>query len=71
LIRDGENGLLRDPYDTAGWIEATRHILDSPLFARELAERGRITVAQLTPANHAARVAEVYRTLPNRLGRAA
>jgi glycosyltransferase involved in cell wall biosynthesis len=71
LIRDGENGLLRDPYDTAGWIEATRHILDSPLFARELAERGRTTVAELTPANHAARVAEVYRTLPNRLGRAA
>jgi glycosyltransferase involved in cell wall biosynthesis len=71
LIRDGENGLLRDPYDTAGWIEATRHVLDNPLFARELTERGRATVAQLTPARHAARIAEVYRTLPNRLGRAA
>jgi glycosyltransferase involved in cell wall biosynthesis len=71
LIRDRENGLLRDPHDAEGWIEATRLILENPLLARQLAERGRATVAQLTPARHAARVAEVYRGLPNRLGRAA
>jgi glycosyltransferase involved in cell wall biosynthesis len=71
LIRDGENGLLRDPYDTEGWIEATRLVLDNPPLAREMAERSRATVAQLTPARHGARVAEVYRALSNRLGRVA
>jgi glycosyltransferase involved in cell wall biosynthesis len=71
LIRDGENGLLRDPDDILGWIAASRHILDHPDFARRLAERGRIGVAELTPERHAARIAGIYRGLPHKMGVAA
>jgi glycosyltransferase involved in cell wall biosynthesis len=64
LVRDGQNGLLRDPYDGPGWIAATRQILDRPDLAARLAAAGRATVADLTPARHAARVAAVYRGIP-------
>jgi glycosyltransferase involved in cell wall biosynthesis len=64
LVRDGRNGLLRDPYDIPGWIAATRQILDWPPFAARLAASGRATVAELTPARHAARVEAVYRGIP-------
>lgn len=67
----GDNGLLCDPYDTPGWIRATRHILDNPLFARSLAINGRATVAELTPVRHAARVAQVYEGLSGPMERAA
>jgi glycosyltransferase involved in cell wall biosynthesis len=71
LVRDGENGLLRDPYDVPGWITATRRILDEPDFAAKLAIAGRATVADLTPERHAARVAAVYRSIPQFRSRAA
>jgi len=71
LIRDGENGLLRDPHDTFGWITASRTLLDCPDFARELAERGRAGIAELTPQRHAGRIADIYRSLPNKMGVAA
>lgn len=71
LVRDGENGLLRDPYDIPGWIGATRRILDQPDFAARLAASGRATVAALTPERHAARVAAVYRSIPQFRSRAA
>lgn len=64
LVRDGYNGLLRDPHDIPGWIAATRQILDGPSFAARLAAHGRATVADLTPARHAARVEAVYRGIP-------
>jgi glycosyltransferase involved in cell wall biosynthesis len=71
LVRDGENGLLRDPYDIPGWIAATRQILDQPAIATRLAAAGRVTVADLTPDRHAARVAAVYRSIPQFRSRAA
>jgi glycosyltransferase involved in cell wall biosynthesis len=71
LIRDGENGLLCDPYDLRGWIAATRRLLDDPPFARALSHAGHATVAELTPTRHAARIGEIYRGLPSRLGEAA
>jgi glycosyltransferase involved in cell wall biosynthesis len=71
LIRDGENGLLRDPHDTLGWIAASRTLLDRPELARMLAERGRAGIAELTPQRHAARIAGIYRSLPHKMGVAA
>lgn len=71
LIRDGENGLLRDPHDTLGWIAASRTLLDRPDLGRMLAERGRAGIAELTPQRHAARIADIYRSLPNKMGVAA
>ena len=71
LIRDGENGLLCDPYDLPGWIAATRRLLDDPVFARTLSYAGRATVAELTPVRHAARIAAIYHGLPSRMGEAA
>jgi glycosyltransferase involved in cell wall biosynthesis len=71
LIRDGENGLLREPDDILGWIAASRTLLDHRDFARRLAERGRAGVAGLTPERHAARVAAIYRSLPGKMGLAA
>lgn len=70
LIRDGENGILCDPHDIAGWIAATRRILDEDGLAARLTQAGRAVVADLTPANHAARVEAVYRSIP-RFGRLA
>jgi glycosyltransferase involved in cell wall biosynthesis len=71
LIRDGENGLLCDPFDLPSWIAATRRLLDDPAFARSLSHAGRATVAELTPERHAARIAGIYRGLPSRVGEAA
>jgi len=71
LIRDGENGLLRDPHDTLGWIAASRTVLENPDFARKLAERGRAGIAELTPPRHAARIAGIYHSLPGKMGIAA
>lgn len=76
LIVDGRNGLLCDPYDAPGWIAAARRILDDPHLAHALVKKGRATASQLTPDRHAARVAEVYRSLfvrraTNHLGEAA
>jgi glycosyltransferase involved in cell wall biosynthesis len=71
LIRDGENGLLCDPYDLPAWIAATRRLLDDSVLARTLSNAGRATVAELTPARHAARIAAIYRGLPSRMGEAA
>jgi glycosyltransferase involved in cell wall biosynthesis len=64
VIRDGENGLLCDPHDLPGWIARTRRVLDDPLLSAVLARNGRITVAALTPARHAERIAGIYRSLP-------
>jgi glycosyltransferase involved in cell wall biosynthesis len=71
LVRDGENGVLRDPYDIPGWIAATRHILDQKAFAARLTAAGRATVADLTPGRHAARVEAIYRSIPQFGNRAA
>jgi len=71
LIRDGHSGLLCDPHDLAGWIQKTRRLLDDPGFARGLAADAKITVAELTPPRHAARIAAIYQGLPTRLGQAA
>jgi len=71
LIRDGENGLLCDPYDLPAWIAATRRLLDEPSLARALAYAARATVSELTPLRHAARIAAIYRGLPSRMGEAA
>jgi len=64
LIRDGENGILCDPHDIPGWIAATRRVLDEDGLAARLTRAGRAIVADLTPANHAARVEAVYRSIP-------
>lgn len=61
LIRDGENGLLCDPYDLDGWIASTRRVLDNPALASRLASAGRSVVDDLTPGKHAVRVACLYR----------
>jgi len=61
LIRDGESGLLCDPYDLPGWILAVRRILDQPALPARLAAGGRAIVAELTPSRHAARIASLYR----------
>jgi len=71
LIRDGENGLLCDPYDLPDWIAATRRLLDDSIFARALSNAGRATVAELTPERHAARIAGIYHGLPSSVGEAA
>jgi glycosyltransferase involved in cell wall biosynthesis len=63
LIRDGENGLLCDPYDGAGWERAMRRLLDDRSFADKLAQNGRATVAELAPVRHAERIAALYRSL--------
>jgi glycosyltransferase involved in cell wall biosynthesis len=61
LVRDGHNGLLRDPFDIPGWIGDARLLLDEPGLAARLAAAGRATVDDLTPPRHAARVEAVYR----------
>ncbi|HEY7979353.1 MAG TPA: glycosyltransferase family 4 protein [Rhizomicrobium sp.] len=71
LIREGENGLLRDPYDGEGWESATRRLLDDRNLADRLAQNGRATVAGLAPALHAQRIVAVYRGLFNRTSRKA
>ncbi|HSM96189.1 MAG TPA: glycosyltransferase family 4 protein [Rhizomicrobium sp.] len=69
LIHHGENGLLCDPYDGAGWERATRLLLDDRVVATRLAQNGRATVAALAPAQHAQRIAAVYRSLFDRTHR--
>lgn len=69
LIRDGENGLLCDPYDADAWERATRRLLNDSSFAARLAQSGRATVATLAPAHHAERVATIYRGLFDRTSR--
>ncbi|HEU0095516.1 MAG TPA: glycosyltransferase family 4 protein, partial [Rhizomicrobium sp.] len=64
VIRDGENGLLCDPYDLPGWIERTQRVLNDPMLASVLARNGRTAVAALTPDKHAERIARIYRSLP-------
>lgn len=64
LVCDGQNGLLRDPYDIPGWIADTRRILDDSKLAERLTQAGRDVVASLTPARHAARVEAIYRSIP-------
>jgi glycosyltransferase involved in cell wall biosynthesis len=64
LIRDGENGILCDPHDIPAWIAASRRILGDPALAARLVRAGRTTVAELTPARHAARVEAIYRSIP-------
>jgi len=64
LIRDGQNGLLCDPHDIAAWIAATRRVLDEDGLAPRLSRAGRAVVADLTPARHAARIEDVYRSIP-------
>jgi glycosyltransferase involved in cell wall biosynthesis len=71
VIQDGENGLLRDPYDIAGWIDDTKRMLDNHVFAAALAHSGRTAVAGLTPPRHAERVAGIYRGLSHRTRQAA
>ena len=66
LIRDGENGLLCDPYDLDGWIAATRRLIDDPVLAGRLTAAGRAMVAELTPEKHAARIAALYRAMMRR-----
>lgn len=63
LIRDGENGLLCDPFDGASWERATRLLLDDRDLACRLADNGRAAVAELAPPRHARRIAAIYRDL--------
>ena len=42
FVTHGENGLLFDPNDGAGFMEAFKTILDSPEKARELGNAGRL-----------------------------
>jgi glycosyltransferase involved in cell wall biosynthesis len=69
LIHDGENGLLCDPYDAAGWERAARLLLDDRNLANRLAQSGRTTVAGLAPALHAQRIAAIYRGVIYRTSR--
>jgi glycosyltransferase involved in cell wall biosynthesis len=69
LIRDGENGLLCDPYDADSWECATRRLLDDRALAARLAQSGRVTVTALAPARHAERIAAIYRGLFDRTSR--
>jgi len=69
LIHDGQNGLLCDPYDAAGWERATRLLLDDRNLANRLAQSGRTTVAGLAPALHAQRIAAIYRGVIYRTSR--
>jgi glycosyltransferase involved in cell wall biosynthesis len=64
VIRDGETGLLCDPYDLPGWIARTQRVLNDPMLAAMLARKGRDAVATLTPDRHAERIARIYRSLP-------
>ncbi|MGN6516243.1 MAG: glycosyltransferase family 4 protein [Rhizomicrobium sp.] len=63
LIRDGWNGLLCDPYDSTGWVRATRAVLDDRCLAARLAMNGRATIDRLAPRHHAQRIAAIYRGL--------
>jgi glycosyltransferase involved in cell wall biosynthesis len=69
LIHHGDNGLLCDPYDGAGWECATRRLLDDRELARRLAQNGRAMVAGLAPALHAQRIAAIYRGVFSRTSR--
>ncbi|HEY8948115.1 MAG TPA: glycosyltransferase family 4 protein [Rhizomicrobium sp.] len=66
LVHHGENGLLCDPYDAAGWERATRLLLEDRDLANRLAQNGRATVAGLAPALHAQRITAIYRGLFDR-----
>ena len=70
LLRDGETALFCDPYDTAGWITASRRLLDDHAVAQTQVRAAAGLADQLSPDRHAARVTEIYRGLA-RKGRAA
>jgi len=69
LIKDGWNGLLCDPYDSDGWLRATRALLNDRDLAARIARNGRATVETLAPSQHALRIAAVYRGLFERPSR--
>jgi glycosyltransferase involved in cell wall biosynthesis len=61
IVQDGVTGLVLPPEDLAGWIAATRRILDDPTEAAAMAARGQAAVARLTPELHAQRIEANYR----------
>jgi glycosyltransferase involved in cell wall biosynthesis len=63
LVRDGHTALVCDPQDIAGWIAATRCLLDDQNLVASMTTAARELTAQLAPAHHAARVSRIYESL--------
>jgi len=61
LVREGENGFVRDALDVAGVAEALAKL--DPATARRLGESARETVATLTPESMAREYIDLYTRL--------
>jgi glycosyltransferase involved in cell wall biosynthesis len=62
-LRDGVNGVLVEPGDTAALAAALNELLADPARGRELGAAARETVAaRFTPERHVAALSEAYRT---------
>jgi len=64
LVRDGENGLLVSPHDTAALMAALARLLDDPALGARLGARARLTVeAQYSTQAVCGRLAVIYNDL--------
>jgi hypothetical protein len=71
LIRDGENGLLCDPYDLPAGLRRPAACSTIRSFARDPVLRRPRDRGRAYAARHAARIAAIYHGLPSRMGEAA
>src|SRR4029079_15104613 len=61
LIRDGREGYLAPPGDTAAWARAVRQATDDPEHGRSLGRAGRVRLAEgFDVAHHVAAYLDVY-----------
>ena len=60
LIHDGQDGVLVDPFDRAGFTAALEHLLGDDRFRRSVAEAGRARVASFAWPAIAQRYRQVY-----------
>jgi glycosyltransferase involved in cell wall biosynthesis len=59
----GDIALVCDPGDIAGWIAATRRLLDDRALVAAMTAASRELTGRLAPARHAARVSRIYQDL--------
>jgi glycosyltransferase involved in cell wall biosynthesis len=60
----GDAGLLVDPLDVDGWVEALHSVLDDPVLAEQLRAAGRRRAAEFSPAVSASALADAYGRIP-------
>jgi glycosyltransferase involved in cell wall biosynthesis len=60
-ITDGETGLLVDPQNAAGLVDAISRVLSDPILAARLAERARDRVRAYSIDTHVRRLETLYR----------